>query len=72
MFQETQTEMHHALLPPSSVHRSRHDDQNYSMSEYFLTFVKDIYGLFLRLHVFLRVLLVVGLLYVAVKLLFYV
>jgi hypothetical protein len=72
MFHDTQTEMHHALLSPSSVHESRHDDQNYSISEYFLTFVKDIYGLFLRLHVVLRAVLVVGLLYLAVKLLFYV
>jgi hypothetical protein len=72
MFHDTQTEMHHALLPPSSAHGFPHGDQNYSLSEYFLTFVKDIYGLFLRLHVVLRVVVVIGLLYLAVKLLFYV
>lgn len=41
----------------------------YNMNEYFMTFVRDIYGLFLQLHVVVRVVVVVGLLYVAFRLL---
>jgi hypothetical protein len=41
----------------------------YNMNEYFMTFVRDIYGLFMQLHVVVRVVVVVGLLYVAFRLL---
>lgn len=58
--------MEDALLPPSAMIGA---DEGYSMSNYFLTFVKDVYGLFMRLHVVPRVLVVAGLLYVAIKLL---
>lgn len=55
-----------ALLPPTAMLAT---DENYSMANYFLTFVKDVYGLFLRMHVVVRVIVVAGLLYVAIKLL---
>jgi hypothetical protein len=58
--------MEDALLPPSALIDT---DENYSMSNYALTFVRDVYGLFLRMHVVLRVIVFVGLLYVAIKLL---
>jgi hypothetical protein len=71
-YTNTQDDMRGALLPPTGAGGmdTRYDD-SYSISSYFLTFVKDIYGLFLRLHVVLRVVVVVGLLYAAMKLLFY-
>jgi hypothetical protein len=53
-----------SLLPPSSV-----PPEEYSMTQYFITFVKDIYMGFLRLHMVARCVLVIGLLYLAVKLL---
>lgn len=56
-----------ALLPPNSPDALA--NQEYSMGNYFLTFVKDVYGLFMAMHVVLRVLVVLFLLYVAVKLL---
>ena len=58
--------MQDALLPPSAAMAT---DANYSMSNYFLTFARDVYGLFMRLHVVGRVVVVVGLLYAVVKLL---
>jgi hypothetical protein len=71
-FYNTQDDMRGALLPPTGAGGmdTRYDD-SYSISDYFFTFVKDVYGLFLRLHVVLRVVVVVGLLYAAMKLLFY-
>lgn len=61
------------LLPPSSAaaRTSGGGDGNdgYSMAGYFLTFVGDVYGGFLRLPVVARLVLVVLLLYVALKLL---
>jgi hypothetical protein len=71
-YTNTQDDMRGALLPPTGAGGmdTRYDD-SYSISDYFFTFVKDVYGLFLRLHVVLRVVVVVGLLYAAMKLLFY-
>jgi len=67
---DQQHEMESALLAPASQHGSGLDlDENYSMQSYFMTFVKDVYGLFLRLPVPARVVAVVGLLYIALKLL---
>ena len=47
--------MQDALLTPSAMTGT---DEGYSMSNYFLTFVKDVYGLFMRLHVVPRVLVI--------------
>jgi hypothetical protein len=56
-----------ALLAPSS--QNEHGDEEYSMSKYFLTFVRDVNGLFYSLPMWARVVVVIMLLYVAVKLL---
>lgn len=37
--------------------------EEYSMGNYFMTFVRDIYGLFMHLHIAVRVVVVCGLLY---------
>jgi hypothetical protein len=63
-------EMHHALLPPTSGNDYTNMGQTadeYSISQYFLTFVKDIYGLFIWLPIAVRIVVVAGLLYVVVK-----
>ena len=60
-------EMESALLAPAS--RFPEEEENYSMQNYFMTFVKDVYGLFLRLPVPARFVAVIGLLYIALKLL---
>ena len=64
-------EMHHALLPPSSgnnyMNDMGHTADEYSIAQYFLTFVKDIYGLFIWLPIAVRIVVVVGLLYFVVK-----
>lgn len=39
--------------------------EEYSMGNYFMTFVRDIYGLFMQLHIAARVVVVCGLLYAA-------
>ena len=62
-----QNEMESALLAATS--RFPEEEENYSMQNYFMTFVRDVYALFLRLPVPARVLLVIGLLYIALKLL---
>jgi hypothetical protein len=72
-------EMHQALLPPSNDYNNNstmmnygsHNnyDDNYSISQYFLTFVKDVYGLFIWLPIVVRVIVVVGLVYAVMKLL---
>lgn len=43
--------------------------QTYSMQQYLMTFVKDVYGLFMRLPTAARAVLVIFLLYVALRLL---
>ena len=61
-------EMHHALLPPASRNDySGQTSDEYSISQYFLTFVKDIYELFIWLPIAVRIVVVTGLLYVVVK-----
>ena len=55
------------LVPTSGLYPT--DEETYSMQNYFMTFVKDVYGLFLRLPVVARVVVLIGLLYVALKLL---
>ena len=62
-----QNEMESALLAATS--RFPEEEENYSMQNYFMTFVRDVYALFLRLPVPARVLVVIGLLYIALKLL---
>lgn len=59
-------EMESALLAPASRFP---EEENYSMQNYFMTFVKDVNGLFLRLPVPARFVTVIGLLYIALKLL---
>lgn len=53
-----------ALLAPSA----HHHDENYSMGEYFMTFVNDVYGTFLGLPLLVRVTMIFALLYTALKL----
>lgn len=64
-----QNDMESALLAPASGEGLSANDENYSMQNYFMTFVKDVYGLFLRFPVPARVVVVIGLLYIALKLL---
>jgi hypothetical protein len=61
--------MDDALLAPSSHHGHGHGEENYTMSGYFMTFVRDVYNLFLSLPVWGRVIVVVLLLFIALKLL---
>jgi len=63
--QQEDVEASDALLAPTAGER----EGNYSISGYFLTFVRDVYGLFLRLPLFARVIIVILLLYIALKLL---
>jgi hypothetical protein len=55
-----------ALIVPS---HQRANNGEYSLKEYFLTFVRDVYGGFLRLPVVVRILVVILLLYIALELL---
>jgi hypothetical protein len=56
-----------ALLAPSSS-TMVHGEENYSMGAYFMTFVNDVYGTFLRLPLLLRVVMIFALLFTAFKL----
>jgi hypothetical protein len=57
-----------ALLAPTASHAHNEED-NYTMSGYFMTFVRDIYNLFLSLPVWGRAITVIVLLLIALKLL---
>lgn len=59
--------MDDSLLAPS--HRNQNGEESYSMIGYFLTFVRDVYAAFLSVSMPARVVIVVILLYIAVKLL---
>jgi hypothetical protein len=64
--------MNDALLAPTSSHSGSHphdEEDNYTMSGYFMTFVRDIYNLFLSLPVWGRAITVIVLLLIALKLL---
>lgn len=63
----TDAEMGDALLPNAS--NNTNVNEPYSMVNYFLTFVRDIHGLFMALPMAARVVVVLVLLYVAYKLL---
>ena len=52
-----------ALLAPSSYH-----EENYSMTEYFMTFVNDVYTSFLSLPLLVRATMIFALLFTAFKL----
>jgi hypothetical protein len=54
------------LLPPSSGDEANH---RYSMANYFMTFVKDVNDGFHGLPLIVRIMIVAGMLYVAIKLL---
>jgi len=56
------------LMAPTSATDEQRGEQHYSMQNYFLTFVRDVYGLFLRMPVPVRIVAVIGLLYIAFKL----
>ena len=56
------------MAPTSTATDEQRGEQHYSMQNYFLTFVRDVYGLFLRLPVPVRIAAVIGLLYIAFKL----
>jgi hypothetical protein len=60
--------MNDALLAPASSHHLD-AEESYTMSGYFMTFVKDIYSLFLSLPVWGRTITVIVLLLIALKLL---
>ena len=60
--------MNDALLAPTASHHHNEED-NYTMSGYFMTFVRDIYNLFLSLPVWGRAITVIVLLLIALKLL---
>lgn len=61
--------MNDALLTPSGDNPYYYDGTGeYSITKYFMTFVMDIYGLFNRLPVFIRWIVVILLLYIAFKL----
>jgi len=59
--------MRNALLAPSSHAVDDGMDENYSMANYFMTFVKDVYGAFMAVPLIGRIVLVLLLLYVVVK-----
>jgi hypothetical protein len=63
---ETDLEARDALLSPSSNHDAT---ESYSMKNYFMTFVADMYGLFQALPVPARWFFCLILLYIAIKLL---
>jgi hypothetical protein len=60
--------MDDALLAPTASHHHNEED-NYTMQGYFMTFVRDIYNLFLSLPVWGRAITVIVLLLIALKLL---
>jgi hypothetical protein len=60
--------MNDALLAPTASHH-HNEEENYTMQGYFMTFVKDIYNLFLSLPVWGRAITVIVLLLIALKLL---
>jgi hypothetical protein len=60
--------MNDALLAPTASH-SNYGEQDYTMTGYFMTFVRDIYNLFLSLPVWGRAITVIVLLLIALKLL---
>lgn len=62
--QQEDFESEQALLAPSA-----YNEENYSMTEYFMTFVKDVYGTFLNLPFLVRVTMIFALLFTAFKLL---
>lgn len=64
---EIDLEARDALLSPSAAHHDPADD--YSMRNYFMTFVADMYGLFEALPVPARWFFCLILLYIAIKLL---
>lgn len=64
---ESDLESRDALLPPTAHHEST--DEEYSMKDYLMTFVTDMYGLFQSLPVPARWLVCLILLYIAIKLL---
>jgi hypothetical protein len=55
-----------ALLAPSAG--DVYNEENYSMVDYFTTFVKDVYGTFLNLPLLVRVTVIFALLFTAFKL----
>lgn len=55
-----------ALLAPSAG--GAYNEENYSMVDYFTTFVKDVYGTFLNLPLLVRVTVIFALLFTAFKL----
>uniref|UniRef100_A0A7S3P5U2 Uncharacterized protein n=1 Tax=Amphora coffeiformis TaxID=265554 RepID=A0A7S3P5U2_9STRA len=61
--QEDAFESNQALLAPSA-----YNEENYSMMEYFMTFVRDVYGTFLNLPVLVRIAVIFALLFTAFKL----
>jgi hypothetical protein len=57
------------LLPPSAHQRDLSTTGEYSMNEYFMTFVRDMYGVFQSLPVWARWVVCAVLLYIAIQLL---
>lgn len=57
-----------ALLAPSAYHGEGTGEEHYSMSEYFMTFVRDVYGTFLHLPLLVRITMIFALLFTAFKL----
>ena len=70
---QTSMESGMAGIPPESQHQallaSDNDNHNYTMSGYFMTFVRDVYGAFLGLPVYGRGIVIAFLLIVALRLL---
>lgn len=64
--QQEEMESDQALLAPSAYNEN--GEENYSMTEYFMTFVKDVYGTFLNLPLLVRVAVIFALLFTAFKL----
>ena len=64
LHQEDSFEPNQALLAPSA-----YSEEDYSMMEYFMTFVRDVYGTFLNLPVLVRIAVIFALLFTAFKLL---
>ena len=62
--QEDTFESNQALLAPSAAYT----EENYSMMEYFMTFVRDVYGTFLSLPLLVRIAVIFALLFTAFKL----
>ena len=62
--QEVSLDSDQALLAPSAAYNEEH----YSMMEYFMTFVRDVYGTFLNLPLLVRIAVIFALLFTAFKL----